>query len=162
RAWPHRSRASGTLLHRFRPRRQELGTVRERATHQARRAKENRMKHFFFHLMPYPKLPADFSQKHESAWVCAPNELFDPQVMHRVYNDYIEQLAAAEDIGFDGVCVNEHHQNAYGLMPSPNIIASMLCMRTKRIRIAVVGNALPLYNPPTRVAEEIAMLDCIS
>src|SRR5690606_24448547 len=30
------------------------------------------------------------------------------------------------------------------------------------IRIAVVGNALPLYDPPTRVAEEIAMLDCIS
>ena len=120
------------------------------------------MKHFLFHLMPYPKLPADFAEKHESAWVWVPNELCDPQVMHTAYNDYIDQLAAAEDMGFDGVCVNEHHQNAYGLMPSPNIIASMLVMRTKRVKIAVVGNALPLYNPPTRVAEEIAMLDVIS
>lgn len=120
------------------------------------------MKHFFFHLMPYQDLPADFEQKHDSAWVWIPNALFDPEKGHRYYNEYIDQLAEAETLGFDGVCVNEHHQNAYGLMPSPNIIAAMLAMRTKRIRIAVVGNALPLYDPPTRVAEEIAMLDVIS
>jgi alkanesulfonate monooxygenase SsuD/methylene tetrahydromethanopterin reductase-like flavin-dependent oxidoreductase (luciferase family) len=65
-------------------------------------------------------------------------------------------------VGFDGVCVNEHHQNAYGIMPSPNLIASILARQTKRVRIAVVGNALPLYDPPTRVAEEFAMIDCIS
>ena len=120
------------------------------------------MKHFLFHLMPYQDLPPDFEQKHESAWVWVPNELFDPARAHGYYNDYIDQLAEAETLGFDGVCVNEHHQNAYGLMPSPNLIAAMLVMRTRRIRIAVVGNALPLYNPPTRVAEEIAMLDVIS
>jgi alkanesulfonate monooxygenase SsuD/methylene tetrahydromethanopterin reductase-like flavin-dependent oxidoreductase (luciferase family) len=120
------------------------------------------MKHFLFHLMPYRELPADFEQKHESAWVWAPNELFDPERGHRFYNDYIDELAEAEPLGFDGVCINEHHQNVYGLMPSPNVIAAMLVMRTRRIKIAVVGNALPLYNPPTRVAEEIAMLDVIS
>jgi alkanesulfonate monooxygenase SsuD/methylene tetrahydromethanopterin reductase-like flavin-dependent oxidoreductase (luciferase family) len=120
------------------------------------------VKHFLFHLMPYQDLPADFEKQHDSAWVWIPNELFDPQRGHRYYNDYIDQLAEAETLGFDGVCINEHHQNAYGLMPSPNIIASMLVMRTRRIKIAIVGNALPLYDPPTRVAEEIAMLDCIS
>jgi alkanesulfonate monooxygenase SsuD/methylene tetrahydromethanopterin reductase-like flavin-dependent oxidoreductase (luciferase family) len=30
------------------------------------------------------------------------------------------------------------------------------------MKVAVVGNALPLYDPPTRVAEEFAMIDCIS
>ncbi|HYB13014.1 MAG TPA: LLM class flavin-dependent oxidoreductase [Myxococcota bacterium] len=120
------------------------------------------MKHFLFHLMPYRELPHDFEKTHESAWVWAPNTLFDPEKAHGYYNDYIDQLAEAEPLGFDGVCVNEHHQNVYGLMPSPNLIASMLVMRTRRIKIAVVGNALPLYNPPTRVAEEIAMLDVIS
>jgi pimeloyl-ACP methyl ester carboxylesterase/alkanesulfonate monooxygenase SsuD/methylene tetrahydromethanopterin reductase-like flavin-dependent oxidoreductase (luciferase family) len=58
--------------------------------------------------------------------------------------------------------VNEHHANAYGNMPSPNLIASILARQTARMRIAVVGNALPLYNPPVRVAEEYAMIDCIS
>jgi alkanesulfonate monooxygenase SsuD/methylene tetrahydromethanopterin reductase-like flavin-dependent oxidoreductase (luciferase family) len=120
------------------------------------------VKHFQFHLMPYQDLPADFEKTHDSAWVWIPNQLFDPERGRRIYNDYLDQLAEAETLGFDGVCINEHHQNAYGLMPSPNLIAAMLVMRTRRIRIAVVGNALPLYDPPTRVAEEIAMLDCIS
>jgi alkanesulfonate monooxygenase SsuD/methylene tetrahydromethanopterin reductase-like flavin-dependent oxidoreductase (luciferase family) len=115
-----------------------------------------------FHLMPYRDLPADFEKRHDSAWVWIPNPLFDPEKGHQYYNEYLDELAYAEELGFEGVCINEHHQNAYGLMPSPNLIAAMLAMRTKRIKIAIVGNALPLYNPPTRVAEEIAMLDCVS
>ncbi len=34
--------------------------------------------------------------------------------------------------------------------------------QTSKVKIAVVGNALPLYDPPTRVAEEFAMIDVIS
>jgi hypothetical protein len=33
-------------------------------------------------------------------------------------------------------------------MPSPNLIGSILARQTKRVKIAIVGNALPLYNPP--------------
>jgi alkanesulfonate monooxygenase SsuD/methylene tetrahydromethanopterin reductase-like flavin-dependent oxidoreductase (luciferase family) len=68
----------------------------------------------------------------------------------------------AEELGLDGVVVNEHHQNAYGLMPSPNLMAAALTRETSRVKICVLGNALPLYNPPTRVAEEMAMLDVMS
>ncbi len=120
------------------------------------------MKFFFFHLMAWQDLPSDFEKKYDSAWIWAPNTLFDPEKGGRLYNEYIDTLVYADELGFDGVCVNEHHQNAYGLMPSPNLIASILARQTKRVKIAVIGNALPLYNPPTRVAEEFAMLDCIS
>ena len=58
--------------------------------------------------------------------------------------------------------MNEHHSNGYGLMPSPNLIASSLARRTTDTAICVMGNSLALYNPPTRVAEEFAMIDCIS
>jgi alkanesulfonate monooxygenase SsuD/methylene tetrahydromethanopterin reductase-like flavin-dependent oxidoreductase (luciferase family) len=114
---------------------------------------------FNFHLMPYPALPDDYDGP---AWVTCPNELFDPAVGQEVYNRYIDELVASEEYGFDGVCVNEHHQNAYGIMPSPNLIASAVARETERVKIAVVGNALPLYDPPTRVAEEFAMIDNIS
>jgi alkanesulfonate monooxygenase SsuD/methylene tetrahydromethanopterin reductase-like flavin-dependent oxidoreductase (luciferase family) len=120
------------------------------------------MKFFCFHLMPYRDLPEDFEEQHESAWVWVPNELWDPERASGYYNEYIDQLVYAEELGFDGVCVNEHHQNVYGLMPSPNLIAAALTQRTERVKIAIVGNALPLYDPPTRVAEEIAMLDNMS
>jgi len=47
-------------------------------------------------------------------------------------------------------------------MPSPNIIAAGLARRTSDAAICVIGNSIALYNPPIRVAEEFAMLDCIS
>ncbi|MCI0485902.1 MAG: LLM class flavin-dependent oxidoreductase [Blastocatellia bacterium] len=120
------------------------------------------MKFFFFHLMSWPYLPDDFEKKYDSAWIWCPNTLFDPEKGSRLYNEYLDTLVYAEEAGFDGLCVNEHHQNAYGLMPSPNLMAAILARQTKRVKIAVIGNALPLYNPPTRIAEEFAMIDCIS
>jgi len=62
------------------------------------------------------------------------------------------------------VCTNEHHQNAYGFMPSPNLMGSVLAKATNDLPVAIVqmGATLPTSNPPIRVAEEYAMLDCIS
>ena len=117
---------------------------------------------FLFHLMSWPYLPVDFAERYDSAWVWCPNSLYDPVRGHELYREYLATLALAEPLGFDGVCVNEHHQNAYGLMPSPNLMAAALTQLTRRIRIAVIGDALPLYNPPLRVAEEYAMLDVLS
>jgi len=120
------------------------------------------MKFFMFHLMPWPYLPADFEERHTSAWVTCPNTYYDATRGTAVYNNYLDELQSAEALGFDGVCINEHHQNAYGTMPSPNLIAACLARTTKRLKLAVVGNALPLYDHPIRVAEEIAMLDVIT
>ncbi len=117
------------------------------------------MDFYFFHLMPWPYLPRDYEGP---AWVKCPNSYYDGKRGHEVYNRYLDELLYAEELGFDGVCVNEHHANAYGNMPSPNLMASILARQTKRCKIAVVGNALPLYNPPVRVAEEYAMIDVIS
>src|SRR5215211_6580515 len=112
--------------------------------------------------MSCPFLPSDFDAKYDSAWVWLPNALYDPVKGHDLYTEYINTLAYAEKLGYDGICVNEHHQNAYGLMPSPNLIAAALTRRTRNAAIVVMGNSLALYNPPVRVAEEFAMLDCMS
>ncbi len=120
------------------------------------------MKIEMFHLMPYRELPPDFDERYRSVWVDVPSELFDPMAAHRMYNDTLDELELAAALGYDGVCVNEHHQNAYGFMPSPNIMAATLARRTKDVAIVVLGNSIALYNPPIRVAEEFAMLDCIS
>ena len=59
--------------------------------------------------------------------------------------------------------MNEHHSNGYGLMPSPNLMLASLARRANpATALCVLGNSIALYNPPTRVAEEMAMLDCIS
>jgi alkanesulfonate monooxygenase SsuD/methylene tetrahydromethanopterin reductase-like flavin-dependent oxidoreductase (luciferase family) len=120
------------------------------------------MQFVLFNLMPWPYMPDDFEQKHKSAWLTYPNSFFDAKLGHDLYKTYIDHLVAGERLGFDAIGVNEHHQNAYGLMPSPNIIAAMLVQRTSKVKILVLGNALPLYDHPQRVAEEFAMLDVIS
>jgi alkanesulfonate monooxygenase SsuD/methylene tetrahydromethanopterin reductase-like flavin-dependent oxidoreductase (luciferase family) len=120
------------------------------------------VKFTWFNLMPWPHLPEDFREKHRSVWVDIDSRLYDPAEGNRVYHEYMDQLEYADTLGFDAMGVNEHHQNAYGLMPSPNIIAAGLARRTSRSAIAVIGNSIALYNPPIRVAEEFAMLDVIS
>jgi alkanesulfonate monooxygenase SsuD/methylene tetrahydromethanopterin reductase-like flavin-dependent oxidoreductase (luciferase family) len=120
------------------------------------------MKFEWFHLMPYPDLPDDFRERYRSVWVDPPPHLYDPVRGHAVYHEYLDELEHADAMGFDGICVNEHHQNAYGLMPSPNIMAATLARNTRHSKIVVMGNSVALYNPPVRVAEEFAMLDVLS
>jgi alkanesulfonate monooxygenase SsuD/methylene tetrahydromethanopterin reductase-like flavin-dependent oxidoreductase (luciferase family) len=120
------------------------------------------VKLMWFHLMPYTELPDDFRDKNPSVWVDIHSSLFDPRRAHHMYNDFMDELEFAAECGFDAVCVNEHHSNGYGLMPSPNLIASALARRTSDTALCVMGNSLALYNPPTRVAEEFAMIDVIS
>ena len=120
------------------------------------------MKFSWFHLMPYRYLPADFRERYHGVWVDVPNHLYDPERGHGLYNEYLDMLEYADQMGFDAVGVNEHHQNAYGMMPSPNLMAAALARRTTNAMLLVLGNSIVLYNPPTRVAEEMAMLDVIS
>ena len=114
---------------------------------------------YCWHFMSYPYLPADFDERYETGWVTVPNRLWDAERSRGLYQEYIDQLVYADEIGFDGMVLNEHHQNIYGLMPSPNLIAAALSQRTKRGKIVILGNLLPLHLNPLRMAEEYAMLD---
>ena len=123
------------------------------------------MKISMFHLMPYRDLPADFETKYHSVWVDPPFwELAQPERVGQYYNWTLDELIHGAKCGMDGICVNEHHQNAYGFMPSPNLMGSVLARATNGTDVAIVqmGATLPTTNPPIRVAEEYAMLDCIS
>ena len=119
-----------------------------------------RLKFYYFHLMPYPFVPP--AAEMESSWVTLSNKHYDPQRGHQLYNQYIDLLVDAERLGYDGAIVNEHHANAYGTMPAPNLIAAQVAARTRDIPIGIVGNAIALHGNPLRVAEEIAMLDVMS
>jgi len=115
-----------------------------------------------FHLMPYADLDLKAGRDHGTVWVNLPNSNFDPVKGHKLYNRYLDELEYGEELGFDVLAVNEHHQTAYGLMPSPIVTASALARRTKRAKIAILGSALPLREHPLMIAEEHAMIDVIS
>jgi alkanesulfonate monooxygenase SsuD/methylene tetrahydromethanopterin reductase-like flavin-dependent oxidoreductase (luciferase family) len=114
------------------------------------------VKIYNFDLLAYPHVPR------EAPRTPVPSNYFDPVKGAANYNEHLEEMTYCEEIGFDGVVFNEHHYSAYGTMPSPNLIAAALSQKTSRIKIGVLGNILPLRNHPVRVAEEYAMIDCLS
>ena len=121
------------------------------------------MKVSMFHLMPHRELPDDFEDRYHSVWVDPPwSELADPERVGQYYNWTLDELIYADKMGMDGICVNEHHQNAYGFMPNPNVMGSVLARSTENAALVQMGATLPTTHPPIRIAEEYAMLDCIS
>ena len=65
--------------------------------------------------MAYPYLPSDFDARYDSGWVTVPNTLWDRDRAGDLYQEYIEQLVYADELGFDGMVLNERHQNIYEL-----------------------------------------------
>jgi alkanesulfonate monooxygenase SsuD/methylene tetrahydromethanopterin reductase-like flavin-dependent oxidoreductase (luciferase family) len=113
------------------------------------------MKFSYFHLMPWTDLTEAPAQ-----WP-ASNAAFVPERGKELYDNYIHTMAFAEQCGFDWVGCNEHHFSPYGLMANCNLIGAALSQRTRTIKLAMLGNLIPLLNP-IRVAEEYAMVDVMS
>lgn len=85
----------------------------------------------------------------------------DASAQSRIYDEALEQVEYAEELGFDSVWVAEHHSSRYGIFPSLMPILTYMAARTKKIRIGAGVSVLPFHNP-IRLAEEAAMLDVMS
>ena len=118
------------------------------------------MKVFVFDLLAYgaqldhlkigSELPYPLSARH-----------FRPDIAVRTYAEHLDAWEEIDRLGYDGLGFNEHHCSPYGLMNSPNLMAASAAQRTKRVKLLIYGNLLPLHEP-LRLAEELAMLDCLS
>jgi alkanesulfonate monooxygenase SsuD/methylene tetrahydromethanopterin reductase-like flavin-dependent oxidoreductase (luciferase family) len=79
----------------------------------------------------------------------------------RTFDERMALLRAAEDAGFLGYHLTEHHATPLSLAPSPNVFLAAAARETKRLRLGSLVHLLPLYNP-VRLIEELAMLDHLS
>jgi alkanesulfonate monooxygenase SsuD/methylene tetrahydromethanopterin reductase-like flavin-dependent oxidoreductase (luciferase family) len=79
----------------------------------------------------------------------------------RTYAEHLDAWEEIDRLGYDGLGFNEHHCSPYGLMNSPNLMAASAAQGTKRVKLLIYGNLLPLHEP-LRLAEELAMIDCLS
>lgn len=114
------------------------------------------MKIFAFEELTYPGLPSNLGPE-----VRLTNRYCSPRSVVQHYKEHLEELARAEAYGFDGIFVNEHHFTASNNNPDCNLTAAILIDRTKTCRVGVIGNIIALRHP-LAVAEEFAMLDCLS
>jgi alkanesulfonate monooxygenase SsuD/methylene tetrahydromethanopterin reductase-like flavin-dependent oxidoreductase (luciferase family) len=70
----------------------------------------------------------------------------------------VAQAVLAEESGFDGVTVPEHHAGFRSYLPTPLLAASWLLCETERLWVGPVPLLLPLRNAAL-VAEELSWLD---
>lgn len=78
-----------------------------------------------------------------------------------LYRGALDQIADAEQLGFDSVWLTEHHFCDDGYTPSPLVIAASIAERTSRLRIGTNLMLLPLHDP-IRLAEDAATLSLLS
>jgi alkanesulfonate monooxygenase SsuD/methylene tetrahydromethanopterin reductase-like flavin-dependent oxidoreductase (luciferase family) len=119
------------------------------------------------HLMYFTEQPmsaysAEAGREFGSTALMFSNRHFDPVAGSQLYNRYIEEYQYAEEVGVDGIMLNEHHNAPFCMQAKANIFASILAAVTKRVKIVILGNPLPLADNPVRLAEELAMIDMIS
>jgi alkanesulfonate monooxygenase SsuD/methylene tetrahydromethanopterin reductase-like flavin-dependent oxidoreductase (luciferase family) len=118
------------------------------------------MKVFIFDLLAYGEHLGHLQTGSELPYPLS-KQYFKADVAVRTYAEHLEAWEELDRLGYDGVGFNEHHCSPYGLMNSPNLMAAAAAQRTKRLKLLIYGNLLPLHEP-LRLAEELAMIDCLS
>jgi alkanesulfonate monooxygenase SsuD/methylene tetrahydromethanopterin reductase-like flavin-dependent oxidoreductase (luciferase family) len=117
------------------------------------------MEAWHFTEMPYPHLPPldDIS----SIRVTIPSKYFDPKIGADLYHRYLDEHVIADELGLH-IMLNEHHQTATCLDAAAPLMASILARQTKNARICILGNPIANRGDPIRIAEEMAIIDCLS
>ncbi len=116
----------------------------------------------YFTEQPMNAYPADEGLKAGYTSVLFSNKYFDPVEGSRLYNERLAEYILADQVGFDGIMLNEHHNAPYCMQPRITVWSSILAAVTKNVKIVQLGNPLPMYDSPLAFAEDIAMLDMIS
>ena len=104
------------------------------------------MKVFVFDLLAYGEQLDHLKTGTELPYPLAGRH-FKPEVAVRTYAEHLDAWELIDQLGYDGLGFNEHHCSPYGLMNSPNLMAASAAQRTKRVRLLIYGNLLPLHEP---------------
>src|SRR5579859_6736678 len=117
------------------------------------------------HIMYFTERPYRYVSNDEiikTGFFGIENTALDPVKGGQLYNEYFDERIYAEELGFDGVMLNEHHDTAFCMGSVMDVEASILARNTKKVKIVLLGNPLPVVGNPLRLAEELGMIDMIS
>ena len=107
---------------------------------------------YWFSEQPNGYINDELLDQYDSGRLGFPNTHFDPEKAHVLYNEYHDQYAWADEVGFDGIMSNEHHAAYWCMKPAVNLDAAVIAKLTKKVKIAILGNVIAI-NDPIRMAE---------
>jgi alkanesulfonate monooxygenase SsuD/methylene tetrahydromethanopterin reductase-like flavin-dependent oxidoreductase (luciferase family) len=124
------------------------------------------MKVSMFEQVPYRYLPAGFEDRYSSVVTTPYFDVVEPERMQESLQSGYAELLHAARAGFDGVCLTEHSQSVYDISPNPNLMAAAVAYATRAegldVALTILGRSLGKSREPLKVAEEYALLDCIT
>lgn len=85
----------------------------------------------------------------------------DDVSLGRQFDERIELLARADELGFYGYHLAEHHQEPLSQAPSQSVFLAAAARQTQRLKLGALVYLLPFYHP-LRLIEEVCMLDHLS
>src|SRR6202140_5205604 len=68
-----------------------------------------------------------------------PNKNFDAETGSMLLNQYIDEKVYSEDLGFDGLMLNEHHGTPFCMGSVMDVEAAVLARATKRAKIVLLS-----------------------
>lgn len=77
-----------------------------------------------------------------------------------MHQQLIHQSVLAEQLGYGGVYIAEHHVQPYGLAPSPITLLSWIGAKTQRLKLGTAMSILLLHQP-LRLGADFATLDIL-
>jgi alkanesulfonate monooxygenase SsuD/methylene tetrahydromethanopterin reductase-like flavin-dependent oxidoreductase (luciferase family) len=90
------------------------------------------------------------------------NSSYDPIIGSQLYNRYLDEKVYADEQGFDGLMLNEHHSTPFCMGGVMNVEAAIMARITKNSKIVLLGNVLPIWDDPLWLVEQLSMIDMIS
>src|SRR5262245_21687836 len=120
------------------------------------------MKLYYFSEMPHHEFPDEEGDKYPSLRLEFPNRFFDREKAAANYQRYLTEYEFADQAGFEGLMINEHHSTPSCVNVGVNMTAAVLGRITRRAEILLLGNILPDEENPVRLAERREMADLSS
>jgi alkanesulfonate monooxygenase SsuD/methylene tetrahydromethanopterin reductase-like flavin-dependent oxidoreductase (luciferase family) len=120
------------------------------------------MKVYYFSEFPYHEYPDEEGEKYPSLRLTFPNTYFNPNTANDLFKRYFDECVYADELGYDGIMLNEHHNTPSCMNASTNLSGAVLARITQQAKILLLGNILPIHENPVRLAEELAMIDVIA
>ena len=90
----------------------------------------------YFTEQPMSNYPEEEARKNGgTSALMFSNKHFDPVEGSRLYNERLEEYVYAEEMGVDGIMLNEHHNAPFCMQAKINVFASVLAASTKKVKI---------------------------
>jgi alkanesulfonate monooxygenase SsuD/methylene tetrahydromethanopterin reductase-like flavin-dependent oxidoreductase (luciferase family) len=109
-----------------------------------------------------PYQHSNWDEKWGTGTLTVSNQEYDPPTAGKLLNRYIDEKIYAEEVGFDILMKNEHHSAPFCMQGVTNIEAAILARVTKKAKIFLGGNIIPIWEDPLWLAEQLALIDNIS